>query len=121
MIKSWPLAVNPLTIPSSDQVVVAEELLFDEDAEYGVSTKGSRPVGTNDVGMVGFSCTFRTPEYPEGREVVIVANDVTYQSGSFGVAEDDFFAKVTGLRLLGVFLGCTCPQTVVPASGSWRP
>ena len=28
-------------------------------------------------------------------EVVIVANDVTYQSGSFGVAEDDFFAKVT--------------------------
>ncbi|KAH8064114.1 acetyl-CoA carboxylase [Aureococcus anophagefferens] len=36
-----------------------------------------------------------TPEYPEGREVVIVANDVTYQSGSFGVSEDDFFYKVT--------------------------
>merc|ERR1719387_1427167 len=86
---------EPIDIPSSDQVVVAEELLFDDDAEYGVSTKGSRPVGTNDVGMVGFSCTFRTPEYPEGREVVIVANDVTYQSGSFGVQEDDFFAKVT--------------------------
>ena len=48
---------EPIDIPSSDQVVVAEELLFDDDAEYGVSTKGSRPVGTNDVGMVGFSCT----------------------------------------------------------------
>ena len=84
-----------IEIPSADQVVEAKELLFDDDAEYGVSTKGSRPVGTNDVGMVGFSCTFRTPEYPDGREVVIVANDVTYQSGSFGVLEDDFFAKVT--------------------------
>ena len=57
---------EPIDIPSSDQVVVAEELFIDDDANHGVSTKGSRPVGTNDVGMVGFSCTFRTPEYPEG-------------------------------------------------------
>lgn len=29
----------------------------------------------------------RTPEYPDGREVVVIANDVTFQSGSFGVKE----------------------------------
>ena len=65
--------------------------------------------------MVGFSCTFRTPEYPEGREVVIVANDVTYQSGSFGVAEDDFFAKVTRFAAAG-----GVPQSV-PVLKQWCP
>ena len=28
------------------------------------------------------------PRVSEGREFVVVANDVTYQSGSFGVKED---------------------------------
>ena len=41
----------------------------------------SRPVGTNDVGMLAWSVHMKTPEYPEGRDIVIVANDVTVQSG----------------------------------------
>ncbi|KAH8077534.1 acetyl-CoA carboxylase [Aureococcus anophagefferens] len=84
-----------LEIPDISSIVEAKELLLDDAAEHGVSTASTRPVGTNDVGMVGWTCAFKTPEYPEGREVVIVANDVTYQSGSFGVSEDDFFYKVT--------------------------
>ena len=36
-----------------------------------------------------------TPEYPEGRPLVIVANDCTVQSGSFGVQEDEFYDKVS--------------------------
>ena len=84
-----------LEIPDISSIVEAKELLLDDAAEHGVSTAATRPVGTNDVGMVGWTCTFKTPEYPAGREVVIVANDVTYQSGSFGVSEDDFFYKVT--------------------------
>jgi len=50
-----------------------------------------RLVGLNDIGMIAWHATMKTPEYPEGRELVIIANDVTYQSGSFGVKEDDFF------------------------------
>jgi len=87
-----------LQVPPVDQLVDAKELLFDDDdaaAPYGVSSKESRLVGTNDVGMVAWDCTFKTPEYPAGRRVVLLANDVTYKSGSFGVLEDDFFAKVS--------------------------
>eukprot|EP00553_Chaetoceros_curvisetus_P009033 CAMPEP_0204634770 /NCGR_PEP_ID=MMETSP0717-20131115/30037_1 /ASSEMBLY_ACC=CAM_ASM_000666 /TAXON_ID=230516 /ORGANISM="Chaetoceros curvisetus" /LENGTH=82 /DNA_ID=CAMNT_0051653313 /DNA_START=15 /DNA_END=259 /DNA_ORIENTATION=+ len=37
----------------------------------------------------------KTPEYPEGRDVVFIANDVTVQSGSFGVPEDDHYMKAS--------------------------
>ncbi|KAH8078525.1 acetyl-CoA carboxylase [Aureococcus anophagefferens] len=94
-----------LEIPDISSIVEAKELLLDDAAEHGVSTASTRPVGTNDVGMVGWTCAFKTPEYPEGREVVIVANDVTYQSGSFGVSEDDFFYKalkpLVGIKWVG--------------------
>jgi hypothetical protein len=46
-----------------------------------------RAVGTNKEGMVAWRLTLKTPEYPEGRDVVVIANDVTVQSGSFGVKE----------------------------------
>jgi len=52
-------------------------------------------VGVNDIGMVAWHCQMKTPEYPEGRELVIIASDVTFQSGSFGVEEDEFFAAAS--------------------------
>ena len=45
--------------------------------------------------MVAWRTELKTPEYPGGRPLVIVANDCTVQSGSFGVAEDEFFDKVS--------------------------
>ena len=33
----------------------------------------------------------RTPEYPNGRDVIIIANDITYKIGSFGTEEDLLF------------------------------
>ncbi|CAM9461200.1 unnamed protein product, partial [Phaeothamnion confervicola] len=65
-----------------------EELVLRPD---GTLQKEFRIVGTNKIGMLAWHITMRTPEYPEGREVVVVANDVTFQSGSFGVKEDEFF------------------------------
>ena len=50
-----------------------------------------RVVGTNDVGMLAWRVTMKTPEYPDGREVVVIANDITHMSGSFGLPEDEFF------------------------------
>ena len=32
-----------------------------------------------------------TPECPEGREVIIIANDITHLIGSFGPVEDQLF------------------------------
>lgn len=50
-----------------------------------------RPPGQNDVGMVAWLATLKTPEYPEGREVVVIANDITVKAGSFGTREDVVF------------------------------
>ena len=63
----------------------------------------SRGPGTNTHGMVGWIVTAYTPEYPRGRRFIIVANDITFQIGSFGPLEDKFFNKCTELaRKLGI-------------------
>ena len=56
---------------------------------------------TSQIGMVAWRLTMLTPEYPGGREVIIIANDLTYQIGSFGPLEDQLF-KVTALGLHGL-------------------
>ena len=32
-----------------------------------------------------------TPEYPEGRQIIVIANDITHMIGSFGPLEDQLF------------------------------
>ena len=39
--------------------------------------------------------TLRTPEYPSGRDVVVIANDITFKIGSFGTDEDMLFQKAS--------------------------
>jgi len=68
------------------------ELVQDPEGELVEST---RSPGENNVGVLAWRCTLATPEYPEGRDIVIIANDVTFQAGSFGVAEDDLFQKAS--------------------------
>lgn len=41
--------------------------------------------------------TMYTPEYPEGRDVVLICNDITYMIGSFGVKEDVVYKQVCTL------------------------
>jgi len=55
----------------------------------------TRPPGQNDVAMVAWKLTMSTPEYPEGREIMLIINDVTLQNGSFGVREDQVFLLAT--------------------------
>lgn len=57
--------------------------------------------------MIAWHATMKTPEYPHGRELVIIANDVTFQSGSFGVKEDDFF-RVRGFVPCVYVCMCMC-------------
>ena len=93
LVADWQLAIDSgraTAIPAP--LLQADELLLDAK---GVLAPGTRVVGTNDVGMVGWHATLKTPEYPEGRPLVIVANDCTVQSGSFGVKEDEFFDSVS--------------------------
>lgn len=70
----------------------AKELVLDEHDELA---EVERAPGNNTFGMVAWVFTLRTPEYPSGRKVVVIANDITYKIGSFGPIEDQFFYTVT--------------------------
>lgn len=45
--------------------------------------------------MVAWRLVLSTPEYPEGREMILIANDLTYLIGSFGPKEDLLFNKAS--------------------------
>lgn len=47
--------------------------------------------GENNVGMVAWKFTLYTPEYPDGRDIILIANDITVNIGSFGPKEDLVF------------------------------
>ncbi|KND02645.1 uncharacterized protein SPPG_01732 [Spizellomyces punctatus DAOM BR117] len=62
-----------------------------------------REPGENTCGMVAWDFELFTPEYPEGRHIVIVANDITFNIGSFGPMEDLVFFKASEYaRRLGI-------------------
>lgn len=50
-----------------------------------------RGAGANDVGMVAWIMTLKTVEYPNGRQIVLISNDITNKAGSFGTKEDVVF------------------------------
>jgi acetyl-CoA carboxylase/biotin carboxylase 1 len=50
-----------------------------------------REAGQNDVGMVAWMVTLKTPEFPAGRQFVLISNDITKSAGSFGTREDIVF------------------------------
>ena len=86
--------------PPVGECIDYSELVFDDTDNL---VEVSREPGTNTHGMVGWIVTARTPEYPRGRRFIIVANDITFQIGSFGPQEDKFFHKCTELaRKLGI-------------------
>lgn len=58
-----------------------------------------RPAGQNDTGMVCWRCTQRTAAYPEGRTFILVANDITHQSGSFSPEEDHVYCQAFKLAI----------------------
>jgi len=81
---------SSLSMPTN--LFSAQELIEDEDGNLELA---SRPIGTNKNGMVSWLVNMKTPEYRDGRDVIFVANDVTVQSGSFGVEEDDHYFKAS--------------------------
>ncbi|KAJ5750832.1 Acetyl-CoA carboxylase [Penicillium manginii] len=102
---SWTRAVEKIPSLASQRPAVGEcidysELVLDDTDNL---VEVSREPGTNSHGMVGWLVTARTPEYPRGRRFIIVANDITFQIGSFGPQEDKFFHKCTELaRKMGI-------------------
>ena len=99
--KASSSAATPTGIFSFNELVMGRD---------GNLVKEKRFPGLNKIGMLAWHTTMKTPEYPEGRDVVFIANDVTVQSGSFGVQEDEFFFKASEYArqrgLPRIFISC---------------
>ncbi|XP_077942833.1 acetyl-CoA carboxylase isoform X1 [Gasterosteus aculeatus] len=75
-------------------VLMCTELVVDPEGQL---VQMNRLPGDNDVGMVAFKMTMKTPEYPEGRDLVVICNDITHMIGSFGPQEDELFLRASEL------------------------
>eukprot|EP01039_Chlorochromonas_danica_P007440 gene7440-8227_t len=103
---SLPLAVYQKVDLSAENIHHIPTANIVEEVRRGLK----RFPGENKIGMLAWHVTLKTPHYPQGREVVVIANDVTVQSGSFGIQEDYFFNKISQYaRYLGlprIFISC---------------
>jgi len=106
-IKAMSTADPESNVRIPDSIFHSQEFIMGEDGELAL---GTRAIGTNKVGMVAWLVTMKTPEYPDGRDVVFIANDVTVQSGSFGVPEDEVYFKASQYardkKLPRVYIAC---------------
>lgn len=95
LVAQWNayIATTPGT-QMPDSLFEAKELVLGGNGELHAV---QRLAGENDCGMVGWRCTLHTPEYPKGRELILIANDCTFQSGSFGVPEDEYYFAASKL------------------------
>lgn len=93
--KSW----SNISSDNNQCYVKATELVFaHKHGSWGTPViPMERPAGLNDIGMVAWILDMSTPEYPNGRQIVVIANDITFRAGSFGPREDAFFETVTNL------------------------
>lgn len=73
-----------------DKLMDFVELVLDPESETRLIEQKRVP-GENNVGMVAWRLTLYTPEYPQGRDMIVIANDITYLIGSFGPREDKVF------------------------------
>ncbi|PIN24736.1 Acetyl-CoA carboxylase [Handroanthus impetiginosus] len=96
--KSW--AQHPgINRPKDKVMLKVTELVFaDKKGAWGTPlVPFERQPVLNDVGMVAWRVEMSTPEFPSGRTIFIVSNDVTFKNGSFGPREDAFFQAVTDI------------------------
>ncbi|XP_060973718.1 acetyl-CoA carboxylase 1-like isoform X1 [Cannabis sativa] len=97
--QSWASQSPSIKKPTDKAILNVTELQFaHQNGSWGTPlVPVSRPPGLNDVGMVAWSMEMSTPEFPFGRNILVVANDVTFKAGSFGRKEDAFFLAVSDL------------------------
>lgn len=66
--------------------------------------------GENDIGMVAWRITLATPEFPDGRDIIVIANDLTSYIGSFGPQEDMVFQKASEIarerKIPRIYISC---------------
>uniref|UniRef100_A0A8C0G2A3 Acetyl-CoA carboxylase beta n=1 Tax=Chelonoidis abingdonii TaxID=106734 RepID=A0A8C0G2A3_CHEAB len=75
-------------------VLTYTELVLDSQGQL---VEMNRIPGGNEVGMVAFKMKLKTPEYPKGRDIIVISNDITCKIGSFGPEENLLFLRASQL------------------------
>uniref|UniRef100_A0A3Q3IDI1 acetyl-CoA carboxylase n=1 Tax=Monopterus albus TaxID=43700 RepID=A0A3Q3IDI1_MONAL len=78
--------------PLPSELLTFTELVLDAQGQL---VQMNRLPGGNEIGMVAWRMTLRTPEYPAGREIIVISNDITHKIGSFGPQEDVLFLRAS--------------------------
>ncbi|XP_078787302.1 acetyl-CoA carboxylase 1 isoform X4 [Oryzias latipes] len=78
--------------PPPSELLTFTELVLDAQDQM---VQMNRLPGGNEIGMVAWRMTLRTPEYPAGREIIVISNDITHKIGSFGPQEDMLFLRAS--------------------------
>jgi len=93
-----PAGSRPLMVMYTTELVVQHRKIESDSWDMQDYLNGDlelsqvqRSAGANNVGMVAWLMTLKTVEYPNGRQVVLIANDITHKAGSFGTREDVVF------------------------------
>ncbi|KAI4536359.1 hypothetical protein MG293_013751 [Ovis ammon polii] len=76
------------------EILTYTELVLDPQGQL---VEMNRLPGGNEVGMVAFKMRFKTLEYPEGRDIILISNDITFHIGSFGPGEDLLYLRASEL------------------------
>ncbi|NXG35796.1 ACACB carboxylase, partial [Dromaius novaehollandiae] len=93
LFKLWGSADTKESTYPKD-VLTYTELVLDSQGQL---VQMNRLPGGNEVGMVAFKMKLKTPEYPKGRDIVLICNDITHKIGSFGPEEDLLFLRASEL------------------------
>ncbi|KAJ8688508.1 hypothetical protein QAD02_024303 [Eretmocerus hayati] len=102
--KSWVKHIEEVAT-TGEQVTMPSPVLdsFELVLEGETLVEQKRLPGENEVGMVAWRLTMYTPEYPAGRDAILIANDLTCCIGSFGPKEDLVFYRASErARQLGI-------------------
>lgn len=51
------------------------------------------------IGMVAWKMELKTPEFPNGRDIIVIGNDITFMIGSFGPREDILYQANNSLDI----------------------
>lgn len=95
-VSSTPGSATPISLVSSplDYSRTNSKL-----KQCGLVTRTRSPA-ENDCGIVAWRIHMKTPECPLGRTIIVIANDITYKIGSFGIEEDLLFQRASELARL---------------------
>ncbi|CAF3984611.1 unnamed protein product [Rotaria sp. Silwood2] len=106
-LKNSSSPISPRSIPSKNIFSTSSNSISTSDIndinnklqQCGLLTRTRSPA-ENDCGVIAWRIRMKTPECPNGRTIIVIANDITYKIGSFGIEEDLLFQRASELSRL---------------------